>query len=78
MLQRRMYHFTYRLRRYIFLALIPVQPYLQKRAVTAREAIARMSCVDRHTVTVTVTVIGLLAYGNGNVNGVREGSFVIL
>ena len=33
-----------------FLALIPGQPYLQKRAVTAREAIARMSCVDRHTV----------------------------
>ena len=28
----------------------------KKRAVTAREAIARMSCVDRHTVTVTVTV----------------------
>ena len=60
MLQRRMHHFMNRLRRYIFLALIPVQPYLQKRAVTAREAVARMSCVDRHTVTVTVTVIGLL------------------
>ena len=56
MLQRRMHHFMNRLIRYIFLALIPVQPYLQKRAVTAREAIARMSCVDRHTVTVTVTV----------------------
>ena len=56
MLKRRMYHFMSRLRRYISLALISVQPYLQKRAVTAREAIARMSCVDRHTVTVTVTV----------------------
>ena len=60
MLQRRMHHFMNRLIRYIFLALIPVQPYLQKRAVIEREAIARMSCVDRHTVTVTVTVIGLL------------------
>ena len=56
MLQRRMYHFTYRLRRYIFLALIPGQPYLQKRAVTEREAIARMSCVDCHIVIVIVIV----------------------
>ena len=44
------------LRRYTFLALIPGQPYLQKRAVTEREAIARMSCVDRHIVIVIVIV----------------------
>ena len=37
-----------------FLALIPGQPYLQKRAVTEREAIARMSCVDCHIVIVIV------------------------
>ena len=55
-----MYHFMSRLRRYTFLALIPGQPYLQKRAVTEREAIARMSCVDCHIVIVIVIVIGLL------------------
>ena len=58
-----------RLRRYISLALISVQPYLQKRAVTAREAIARMSCVDCHIVIVIVIVIGLLVRHNGNGNG---------
>ena len=56
MLKRRMYHFMSRLRRYTFLALIPGQPYLQKRAVTEREAIARMSCVDCHIVIVIVIV----------------------
>ena len=68
MLKRRMYHFMSRLRRYTFLALIPGQPYLQKRAVTEREAIARMSCVDCHIVIVIVIVND--CNGNGNGNGV--------
>ena len=54
-------------------AYTPGQPYLQKRAVTEREAVARMSCVDCHIVIVIVIVHGPgLFFGGPSARGPKK------